>query len=129
MRGVARGAALAAVVLDLGGAWLDYRQGGVHITLSRAALITAISLIPCAAAFLIAVAEQFRRPPCGDLHAVDTMRLPIIVPRGYVGAAVLGGIGTLAAMGEGFGLYIFLAGIALIALALSQAAPRRAARA
>ena len=129
MRGVARGAALVAVVLDLGGAWLDYRQGGVLITLSRAAFITAIALIPCAAAFLIAVAEQIRRPSRGDLHAVDTMRLPIIVPRGYVGAAVLGGIGTLAAMGEGFGLYIFLAGIALIALALSQASPRRAARA
>jgi len=39
---------------------------------------------------------------------------------------VLGGIATLAAMGEGFGLYIFLAGVALIALALSQATPRRA---
>jgi hypothetical protein len=55
---------------------------------------------------------------------VDTMRLPLVVPRGYVGAAVLGGIATLAAMGEGFGLYIFLAGVALIALALSQARPR-----
>jgi hypothetical protein len=31
-------------------------------------------------------------------------------------------------MGEGFGLYIFLAGIALIALALSQAKPRPARR-
>ena len=63
--------------------------------------------------------------PPGPVRTAEPMRLPLVVPRGYVGAAVLGGIATLAAMGEGFGLYIFLAGVALIALALSQATPHR----
>ncbi|MDB5738310.1 MAG: hypothetical protein JWO65_1978 [Sphingomonas bacterium] len=127
IRDIARGAALLAVALDLAGAWLDYRQGAESIALGRAAVITAIALVPCGIAFLMTVRDQFRRPPSADRHIVDSMRLPIVVPRGYVGAAVLGGIATLAAMGERFGFYIFLAGIALIALALSQASPRRAA--
>jgi hypothetical protein len=125
MRRIARAVALLAVAFDLVAAWLDSGDGRIRIPLGHAALLTAIALVPCALAFLFAVAEQFRRPARPGRHAVDTMRLPIIVPRPYVGAAVLGGIATLAAMGEGFGLYIFLAGIALIALALSQAAPRR----
>ncbi len=128
MRGIARTVALIAVVFDLVAAWFDYGDGSIHIALGRAAQVTGIALVPCAIAFLFAVAEQMRRPARVGRHAVDTMRLPIVVPRPYVGAAVLGGIATLAAMGEGFGLYIFLAGIALIALALSQAAPRRPRR-
>lgn len=125
LRGVARTVALIAVGFDLVAALLDYGDGDVRIALGRAALVTGCALGPCAAAFLLAVAEQYRRPARVGRHAVDTMRLPIVVPRAYVGAAVLGGIAALAAMGEGFGLYIFLAGVALIALALSQAAPRR----
>jgi hypothetical protein len=125
MRKVARAAALFAVTVDLVAASLDYGDETIRIALGHAAFVTALALVPCALAFVLAVAEQFRRPARIGRHAADTMRLPIVVPRPYVGAAVLGGIATLAAMGEGFGLYIFLAGIALIALALSQAAPRR----
>ena len=125
VRKIARAVALLAVAFDLVAAWLDYGDGDIHVALGRAALVTALALVPCAIAFLLAVAEQFRRPARIGRNTADTMRLPIIVPRPYVGAAVLGGIAALAAMGEGFGLYIFLAGIALIALALSQAAPRR----
>lgn len=126
IRSVARAAALAAVGVDCAGAWLDWRQGDAHLGLRWAALATAIALIPCAIGFLAAVAMRLRQPAGshGPVRTVDTIRLPLLVPRGYVGAAVLGGIATLAAMGEGFGLYIFLAGVALIALALSQATPR-----
>jgi hypothetical protein len=92
-------------------------------------LATGIALVPCAIAFLAAIARRLRRSAArqGPMRTIDTIRLPLIVPRGYVGAAVLGGIATLAAMGERFGFFIFLAGIALIALALSQAHPRGAA--
>lgn len=128
MRVIARAVALIAVAFDLVAAWLDHGDGRVHIAIGRAALVTAIALVPCALSFVLAVAEQMRRPAGAGRLGVDAMRLPIVVPRPYVGAAVLGGIATLAAMGEGFGLYIFLAGIALIALALSQAAPRRQIR-
>ncbi|PXA87554.1 hypothetical protein DMC47_31625 [Nostoc sp. 3335mG] len=125
IRRAARFAALAAVAVDGAGAWLDWHQDGRPISLRWAALATAIALVPCALSFLAAVAKRLReiggnRP----MRTVDTIRLPLVVPRGYVGAAVLGGIATLAAMGERFGLYIFFAGVALIALALSQARPR-----
>jgi hypothetical protein len=126
IRRTARIAAVAAVAIDCGGAWLDWRQGGFHLSLKWAALVTAIALLPCAMGFLSAIVARLRRPANahGPVRTLDTMRLPLTVPRGYVGAAVLGGIAALAAMGEGFGLYIFLAGVALIALALSQARPR-----
>jgi hypothetical protein len=126
IRRVARFAALAAVAVDGVGAWLDWRQDGRPISLRWAALATAIALVPCALAFLAAIARRLRQPAGsqGPMRTVDTIRLPLVVPRGYVGAAVLGGMATLAAMGERFGFYIFLAGVALIALALSQAGPR-----
>jgi hypothetical protein len=128
IRRVARTAALAAAAVDLVAAWLDWNQGGLRVPLHITAFVTAIALAPCGVAFLFAIGAQLRRPAAsrGPVRTVDTIRLPLVVPRGYVGAAVLGGIATLAAMGEGFGLYIFLAGIALIALALSQAMPRSA---
>lgn len=123
---VARIAALAAVAVDGVGAWLDWQQDGRPISLRWAALATAIALVPCALAFVAAIARRLRQPTgsLGAMRTIDTIRLPLVVPRGYVGAAVLGGIATLAAMGERFGLYIFFAGVALIALALSQARPR-----
>jgi hypothetical protein len=127
IRRAARIAALIAVAVDGLGAWLDWRHGPYHLSLRWAALATALALLPCALGFIVAIAKRLRQPigAHGPVRTVDTMRLPLVVPRGYVGAAVLGGIATLAAMGEGFGLYIFLAGVALIALALSQATPRR----
>ena len=130
MRRVARGAALAAAAVDLLAAWLHWNQGEFRIPFRVTALVTALALVPCGLAFVAAVTSQFRRVAAsgGALRTVDTIRLPLVVPRGYVGAAVLGGIGTLAAMGEGFGLYIFLAGVALIALGLSQAKPRASQR-
>jgi hypothetical protein len=130
MRRVARGAALAAAAVDLIAAWLHWNQGGFRIPFRISALITALALVPCGLAFAAALTSQFRRVAAngGAVRTVDTIRLPLFVPRGYVGAAVLGGIGTLAAMGEGFGLYIFLAGVALIALGLSQARPRASLR-
>jgi hypothetical protein len=128
IRRIARIAALIAVGIDGIGAWLDWRHGDFHLPLRYAALVTALALLPCALGFLIAVVKRLRQPvdAHGPVRTLDTMRLPLVVPRGYVGAAVLGGIATLAAMGEGFGLYIFFAGVALIALALSQASPRGA---
>ena len=130
IRKVARTAALIAVAIDLAAAWLDWNQGDFHIRLRVAALMTALALAPCALAFIAMIGGQLRRPMSSrsPVRTIDTIRLPLIVQRGYVGAAVLGGIATLAAMGEGFGLYIFLAGITLIALALSQAVPRPARR-
>jgi|UPI0003B6DA41 hypothetical protein len=127
---VARIAALVAVAVDGVGAWLDWQQDGRPISLRWAALATAIALVPCALAFVAAIAKRLRQPAgsMGAMRTIDTIRLPLVVPRGYVGAAVLGGIATLAAMGERFGLYIFFAGVALIALALSQARPRGAVR-
>ena len=126
IRRVARLAALGAVAVDGAGAWLDWQQDGRPISLRWAALATAIALVPCALAFLAAIARRLRAATGshGPMRTVDTIRLPLVVPRGYVGAAVLGGIAALAAMGERFGFFIFLAGIALIALALSQARPR-----
>ena len=126
IRRVARFAALGAVAVDGAGAWLDWQQNGRPISLRWAALATAIALVPCALAFLAAIARRLRAATGshGPMRTVDTIRLPLVVPRGYVGAAVLGGIAALAAMGERFGFFIFLAGIALIALALSQARPR-----
>lgn len=126
MRRVARGAALAAAAVDLIAAWLHWNQGDLRIPFRVTALLTGLALVPCGLAFVAALSSQLRRVAAssGTMRAVDTIRLPLIVPRGYVGAAVLGGIATLAAMGEGFGLYIFLAGVALIALGLSQAKPR-----
>lgn len=126
IRRVARFAALGAVAVDGAGAWLDWQQDGRPISLRWAALATAIALVPCALAFLAAIARRLRAATGshGPMRTVDTIRLPLVVPRGYVGAAVLGGIAALAAMGERFGFFIFLAGIALIALALSQARPR-----
>ena len=130
MRRVARGAALAAAAVDLIAAWLHWNQGGFRIPFRITALVTGLALVPCGLAFVAAITSQFRRVTVngGAMRTVDTIRLPLFVPRGYVGAAVLGGIGTLAAMGEGFGLYIFLAGVALIALGLSQARPRASLR-
>lgn len=126
IRPVARIAALLAVAFDCAGAWLDWRDGNVYLPLHWAAAVTALALVPCAVSFLAAIAQRLRQPigAHGAVRTVDTVRLPLLVPRGYIGAAVLGGMATLAAMGEGFGLYIFLAGVALIALALSQAQPR-----
>jgi len=128
IRRIARIAAPAAVAVDCVGAWLDWREGGVRLSLTLAAAVTAAALLPCALGFVAAIGKRMRQPATrsGPVRTIDTMRLPLVVARGYVGAAVLGGIATLAAMGEGFGLYIFLAGVALIALALSQATPRRA---
>ena len=128
IRRIARIAAPAAVAVDCLGAWLDGRDGGVRLSLTLAAMITAAALVPCALGFLSAIGKRLRQAASvrGPVRTVPPMRLPLVVPRGYVGAAVLGGIATLAAMGEGFGLYIFLAGVALIALALSQATPGRA---
>jgi hypothetical protein len=126
IRRVARGAALFAAAVDLLAAWLHWHQGTLRIPFHITALVTALALLPCGLAFASAVTSQMRRVARSPaaLRTVDTIRLPLLVPRGYVGAAVLGGIATLAAMGEGFGLYIFLAGVALIALGLSQATPR-----
>ena len=128
IRRIARIAAPAAVAVDCLGAWLDGRDGGVRLSLTLAAMITAAALVPCALGFLAAIGKRLRQAASvrGPVRTVPPMRLPLVVPRGYVGAAVLGGIATLAAMGEGFGLYIFLAGVALIALALSQATPEPA---
>ena len=128
IRRIARIAAPAAVAVDCVGAWLDWREGGVRLSLTLAAAVTAAALLPCALGFVAAIGKRMRQPAArsGPVRTIDTMRLPLVVARGYVGAAVLGGIATLAAMGEGFGLYIFLAGVALIALALSQATPRHA---
>ena len=128
IRRIARIAAPAAVAVDCLGAWLDGRDGGVRLSLTLAAMITAAALVPCALGFLAAIGKRLRQAASvrGPVRTVPPIRLPLVVPRGYVGAAVLGGIATLAAMGEGFGLYIFLAGVALIALALSQATPGRA---
>jgi len=100
----------------------------VRLSLTLAAAVTAAALLPCALGFVAAIGKRMRQPAArsGPVRTIETMRLPLVVARGYVGAAVLGGIATLAAMGEGFGLYIFLAGVALIALALSQATPRHA---
>ena len=128
IRRIARIAAPAAVAVDCLGAWLDGRDGGVRLSLTLAAMITAAALVPCALGFLAAIGKRLRQAASvrGPVRTVPPMRLPLVVPRGYVGAAVLGGIATLAAMGEGFGLYIFLAGVTLIALALSQATPGRA---
>ncbi len=130
IRSIARTAALTAAAIDLAAAWLDWNQGDFHIRLRVAAVMTALALVPCALAFLAMIGGQLRKPLSSraPVRTIDTIRLPLTVPRGYMGAAVLGGIATLAAMGEGFGLYIFLAGIALIALALSQAKPRPARR-
>ena len=127
IRRIARVAAPAAVVVDCIGAWLDWREGDLRLSLKLAAVVTAAALLPCALGFVAAIGKRMRQSAAlsGPVRTIDTMRLPLVVPRGYVGAAVLGGIATLAAMGEGFGLYIFLAGVALIALALSQATPRR----
>lgn len=119
-------AALAAAAVDLLGALARVRYGWTTITPVRAALMTAAALVPCGLAF---AATIFRQVKAGRPHrrrALATMRLPLVVPRAYVGAAVLGFIGTLAAMGERFAPYVFLAGIALTALALSQARPRHA---
>lgn len=128
IRRVAWVCALVAVAIDGIGAGLD-AHGGHPLPLRFATIITAIALLPCATSFLIAIGERIRHRSAvgGAMRTIDTMRLPLVVPRGYVGAAVLGGIATLAAMGESFGLYIFLAGVALIALALSQAGPRSGA--
>ena len=128
IRRIARTAAPVAVAVDCIGAWLDWREGDMRMSLTLAATVTAAALIPCALGFVAAIGRRLRQTAAqnGPVRTIDTMRLPLVVPRGYVGAAVLGGIATLAAMGEGFGLYIFLAGVALIALALSQATPRRA---
>jgi len=127
IRRVARIAAPAAVAIDCIGAWLDWREGGLHLSLKLASVATAVALFPCALGFVAAIGKRLRQQSLqrGPVRTAEPMRLPLVVPRGYVGAAVLGGIATLAAMGEGFGLYIFLAGVALIALALSQATPRR----
>jgi hypothetical protein len=126
IRRIARVAAPAAVAVDCVGAWLDWREGDLRLSLKLAAVVTAAALLPCAMGFIAAIGRRLRQPILqnGPVRTIDTMRLPLVVPRGYVGAAVLGGIATLAAMGEAFGLYIFLAGVALIALALSQATPR-----
>jgi hypothetical protein len=128
IRRIARVAAPAAVAVDCIGAWLDWREGDLRLSLKLAAVVTAAALLPCALGFIAAIGRRMRQPLLhnGPVRAIDTMRLPLVVPRGYLGAAVLGGIATLAAMGEAFGLYIFLAGVALIALALSQATPRSA---
>ena len=128
IRQIARIVAPVAVAVDCFGAWLDWRDGGMRLSLTLAATATAVALVPCALGFLAAIGRRLRQTAvhAGPVRTVEPMRLPLVVPRGYVGAAVLGGIATLAAMGEAFGLYIFLAGVALIALALSQATPRRA---
>lgn len=126
MRGAARIAAPAAVAIDLAGA-LGRAGGGNPVPLRWAAAVTALALVPCAIAFAGTMVWQLRRPIRRGRGALASVRLPIVLPRAYVGAAVLGFMGTLAAMGERFGPYIFLAGIALIALALSQAAPRHPA--
>ncbi len=127
IRRIARIAAPAAVAIDCIGAWLDWREGGLRLSLTLAAAVTAVALLPCALGFVAAIGKRLRQTSVrpGPVRTAEPMRLPLVVPRGYVGAAVLGGIATLAAMGEGFGLYIFLAGVALIALALSQATPHR----
>lgn len=132
IRRIARVAASAAVAIDGFGAWLDWRDGRLHLSLTVAAAATAAAMVPCALGFLAAIGKRLRAPVLqhgtvqhGPVRSVAPMRLPLVVPRGYVGAAVLGGIATLAAMGEAFGLYIFLAGVALIALALSQATSSR----
>lgn len=130
IRRIARTAALTAAAIDLAAAWLDWSKGDFHVRLRVAAVMTALALVPCGLAFLATIGGQLRKPLSsrGPVRTIDTIRLPLTVPRGYMGAAVLGGIATLAAMGEEFGLYIFLAGIALIALALSQAMPRSTRR-
>jgi len=137
IRRIARVAAPAAVAIDGFGAWLDWRDGRLHLSLTIAAAATAVAMVPCALGFLAAIGKRLRAPVLrhgavqhgsvqhGPVRSVAPMRLPLVVPRGYVGAAVLGGIATLAAMGEAFGLYIFLGGVALIALALSQATSGR----
>lgn len=122
IRRIARGAALVATAIDLAGAWAVHRHANSGITVSRAALASGIALVPCALAFASTIAGQWRRRAA---LVRGSLRLPITVPRGYLGAAVLGGIAALSAMGERYGLFVFMAGIVLIALALSQALPRR----
>ncbi len=122
IRAVALVAALFAIAVDLAGAWLAWRHGERVIPVRDVALVSALALVPCALAFAMLMIAQGRRRAGWTRGA---LRLPIAVPRGYLGAAVLGGIAGLAAMGERFGLYVFMAGIVLIALALSQAQPRR----
>jgi hypothetical protein len=124
-RELARPAALGAVAIDLIGAWCDGRPGWPRLPLRYAAFITALAMVPCAVSFLVATARRLRVAGPRLRHPIDTLRLPLAVPRGYVGGAVLGGIAAMTAMGQSFGLYIFLAGVALVALALSQAVPRR----
>lgn len=121
---IARAVALLAVAVDLAGAYATHRWGGSRISLDRAALVTAAALLPCGLAFLMVIARHLRAPQGGRRRI--RMRLPIRVPRAYAGAAALGMIATLTAMGERFGPYILLAGVALVALALSQAGPRLA---
>lgn len=122
IRAAALIAALLATTIDLSGAWLAWRHGHGDLPLVWAAIASAVALVPCALAFGALMVGQGRRRAG---WARGALRLPIAVPRGYLGAAVLGGIAALAAMGERFGLYVFFAGIVLIALALSQAQPRR----
>lgn len=122
IRRLAQLAALAATAIDLAGAWQVARGGGGQIGVRRAALATGLALVPCALAFGTCVARRTGRDGWGR----TALRLPITVPRGYLGAAVLGGIAGLTAMGQRFGLHVFMAGVALVALALSQASPRRA---
>jgi hypothetical protein len=125
MQRIARIAAPAAAVLDLVGAFTGIGYDRPVIPIAWAAVVTGAALVPCAFAFAGTMIWQMRRSVRTTRGALVSMRLPITLPRAYLGAAVLGFMGTLAAMGERFGPYIFLAGIALIALALSQAAPRR----
>ena len=125
IRTIARGAALIAVGVDLTGAWLIAHPGPTRVPLKIAAAVTAAALIPCALAFGATVTRLVRQRGMRPHSTIDTMRLPLGAPRGYLGAAVLGGMAVLTAMGQPFALYIFAAGVALIALALSQARPRR----
>ncbi|USI71746.1 hypothetical protein [Sphingomonas morindae] len=123
IRRLARLVAIAAIVFDLAAAWARWRYGPSPSGFVRATIVTVLALIPCALAFAATIVAQSRRRMRSTRGAFTRMRLPIKVPRAYVGAAALGFIGTLAAMGEGFGAYILLAGVVLIALALSQALP------
>ncbi len=120
IRALALVTALLAIAIDLAGAWLSWRHqhGGIPATV--AAFVSGLALVPCALAFAMLMIGHGRRRAGG---ARGALRLPIAVPRGDLGAAVPGGIAGLATMGGRLGRYVFLAGIVLIALALSQAEP------
>lgn len=124
IRRAARIAALAATAIDGTGAVLAARGADTRVPLAAALLATAVAVVPCVLAFATSAALSVRASGLRPRRTIDTIRPPLGIPRGYVGAGILGGMVALTGMGERYGLYVFGAGVSLIALALSQARPR-----